>query len=77
MWVILFLRSAAGRLLRVALGLALMAYGVRYPSLAGLVLMIAGMVPLVTGIAGICLFDEIVKASSHRAPASRPREHQV
>ena len=49
---ITFLRSTTGRISRVAIGIALIVYGAAYPSLTGLVLMMVGMVPLVTGIAG-------------------------
>jgi len=59
---ITFLRSPLGRVLRVAIGLALIGYGTAHPSLAGLVLMIVGIVPAVTGAAGICLLEELVKA---------------
>jgi hypothetical protein len=52
MSAITFVRSTVGRVVRVAIGVALIAYGVTHPSLAGLVLMMAGMVPLVTGIGG-------------------------
>jgi len=52
-----FLRSTPGRLLGLGVGLSLIVYGGTHPSLAGLVLMMVGMVPLVTGFAGICLHD--------------------
>lgn len=78
MWVITFMRSTPGRVVKVAAGLWLMAYGVTHASLLGLVLMMVGVVPLVTGVAGICLLDEFVKArGSHGSPASRPHEHRA
>jgi hypothetical protein len=58
MSAITFVRSTAGRVARVAIGLAFIAYGGTHPSLAGLVLMMAGMVPLVTGVAGGGPIDE-------------------
>jgi len=73
-----FLRSMPGRMLRVAAGLSLIVYGGTHPSLLGLVLMMAGMVPTVTGLAGICLLDEI--RHSGRAgdlPPGYPREGRV
>ncbi len=57
-----FMRSTAGRIARVVCGVWLMLYGALSGTLVGLVLMMAGMVPAVTGIAGICLIDEIMKA---------------
>ena len=50
-----FLESTPGRLLRIVVGLTLVIYGSGHHSLWGLVLMMAGMVPAVTGFAGICL----------------------
>ncbi len=78
MWSSKFLRSVPGRVLRVAAGLSLVVYGGMHPSLLGLVLMMVGMVPAVTGLAGICLLDEI--RESRRAgdlPAGRPHEGRV
>jgi len=57
-----FMRSPAGRITRAVFGVWLMLYGALSGTLFGLVLMMVGMVPAVTGIAGICLFDEIMKA---------------
>jgi hypothetical protein len=73
-----FMRSFRGRALRVAVGLWLVAYGATHPSLLGLVLMMVGMVPAVTGLAGICLIEEVIKSrrTSH-LPAGRPREHHA
>lgn len=78
MWVISFMRSTPGRVLRVAFGCWLIVYGATHASLLGLVLMMVGTVPLVTALAGICLIEEVVRGMrAHRAPASRPREHHV
>ena len=79
MRVLTFMRSTAGRLVKVAVGVWLMVYGVTHASLFGLVLMMVGVVPLVTGAAGICLLDEFVKARQvqHRRPEPRPREHRA
>ena len=57
-----FMQSPAGRITRVVLGVWLMLYGALSGTLFGLVLMMVGMVPAVTGIAGICLLDQIAKA---------------
>lgn len=78
MWLTSFLRSMPGRVLGVGVGLSLIAYGGTHPSLVGLVLMMVGMVPTVTGLAGICLLEEVTK--SRRAkdlPAGHPREGHV
>jgi len=75
MWCAQFLRSMPGRIVLVLVGLSLVVWGSRHPSLTGLVLMMAGMVPTVTGIAGICLLDEVRR--SRRAgnlSAGQPRE---
>lgn len=53
-----FLRSPLGRVARVAVGLALIAYGSTLASLMGLVLMMVGMVPAVTGLVDTCLIGE-------------------
>ncbi len=60
--LIRFMRSPAGRITRVVFGVWLMLYGALSGTLVGLVLMLVGMVPAVTGIAGICPPDEIMKA---------------
>jgi len=66
MWSTNFLRSTPGLLVRLAAGLSLIVYGATHPSLLGLVLMMVGMVPAVTGLAGICLLDEIHQGRSAR-----------
>lgn len=78
MWFVRVMRSVLGSALQVALGLWLVAYGSTHASLFGLVLMMAGMVPAVTGLAGIGLIEEVIKSrrTSH-LPAGRPREHSA
>ena len=58
MTVIDFLRSPLGRVARVMIGIALIAYGTILASLVGLVLMMVGMVPAVTGLVDMCLLGE-------------------
>ena len=78
MWVVRFLRSAAGRVLRVAVGLSLVIYGSIDGSLIGLVLMMLGVVPAVTGVADICLIEEIIKSREVSGlGAARPRERRA
>lgn len=73
-----FMRSVRGRAMRVAVGLWLIAYGATHPSLLGLVLMMVGTVPAVTGLAGICLIEEVIRSRRTRSlPAGRPREHRA
>lgn len=74
MTFITFLQSTPGRMGRAAVGLALIGYGAMYPSLVGLVLMMAGIVPAVTAVAGVCLIEEVVKSRPARLPRSRPGE---
>ncbi len=57
-----FMQSPAGRITRVVFGVWLMLYGALSGTLFGLVLMIVGMVPAVTGIAGVCPLDAMVRA---------------
>lgn len=62
MWLIRFMRSTPGRITKAVIGVWLMLLGALSGTLAGLVLVMVGIVPAVTGIAGICLIDEIGKA---------------
>lgn len=59
MAVVSLLRSMPGRLLRVGVGMAFVAYGSTHPSLLGLVLTMVGIVPAVTGLADICLLADV------------------
>ena len=78
MWFIEFMRSVPGLVLRAALGVWLITYGSTHASLLGLVLMMVGMVPAVTGLTGICLIGEVMKSRrASQLPAVRPREHRV
>jgi hypothetical protein len=62
----------------VALGVWLIAFGATHPSLFGLVLMMVGIVPAVTGFAGISLIEEVMKGRrAPGLPAGRPREHRA
>ena len=77
MWCSPFLRSTSGRVLRVAAGLSVIAYGGWHPSLPGLVLMMVGMVPTVTGLAGICLLDEMREKRTSGDMPGHPRERRA
>jgi hypothetical protein len=63
---ITFMRSPAGRITRVALGGLLLFYGAQDDSLMGLMLMIVGLVPVVTGVTGVCLLEEIAREYGRR-----------
>ena len=78
MGVIRFMKSAPGRIIKVAIGFWLIAFGGQQASMWGLVLMMVGVVPAVTGIAGICLIEEFVTSRlSGRTEAHQPREHHA
>ena len=57
-----FMQTSAGRVVRVALGLALIAVGV---GLGGgwLALAVVGLVPLAAGLAGLCLVAPLFHSS--------------
>ena len=72
-----FMRSVAGRALEVGVGLWLIAYGTTHPSLFGLVLMMAGMVPAVTGLAGGLTGEIVIRRPVSRLPARRLRARRA
>ncbi len=61
MWLIQFMRSTPGRIVRVVFGVWLMLHGALSGTVFGLVLMMIGIVPAVTGIAGVCLADAFMR----------------
>jgi hypothetical protein len=78
MCAITFLKSTPGRVVRGAAGLWLVAYGLTHASLLGLVLMMVGIVPLVTAVAGICLIEEVLRGTTPQAAQPfPPRERRV
>ena len=70
-----FFRSTPGRVLRVAVGFALIAYGATQVTLTGLILMMVGVVPTVTGFAGLCLPEEFAR-TREAADAVRGRTRE-
>jgi hypothetical protein len=56
----LFMSSAAGRMLRIVGGLAMIGFGVKMGTLGGYVLAIAGLVPLLLGTFNRCLFAPLL-----------------
>lgn len=53
MLLVRFLQTPAGRIMRVVAGLLLLLYGTVALSLPGIVAMMAGVMSLVTGLAGL------------------------
>ena len=57
-----FLNSLAGRVLRVALGVVLIAYGFfGLGGVGGVVLAVVGLVPLALGATGRCLLEPLAR----------------
>jgi len=77
MWCTALRRSTPGRVLCVVAGLSLVVYGGSHPSLLGLVLMMVGIVPAVTGLASICLLDDAREGHPSRELPGHPRERHV
>jgi hypothetical protein len=57
-----FLRSAPGRILRIATGVALVATGFSHEALGGVLLVMIGLVPVVSGIMNISVVEDLVMA---------------
>lgn len=77
MTLLSFLRSWRGRLLRIALGCVLLFSGATMSSLPGVVLMMVGVVPIVMGLSGICVVEEILTMRRRARPDSQPGEPLV
>lgn len=73
-----FLRSTPGRVLRVFVGFVLIAYGATQVTLVGLILMMVGVIPTVTGLASLCLPDEVARTrEAAEAMRGRTRERRA
>jgi len=75
---ITFLQSVPGRVARVLFGLALLYVGARTTSIAGLLLLMTGLIPVVTAAANVCLLADaydlfIHPKAAHHAPVVRSR----
>lgn len=62
-----FMSSAAGRILRIVVGLGLIGWGVFLIATAsnltvGIILVVVGVVPLVAGLADVCIFAPLFGA---------------
>lgn len=67
MAVLSFLSSAAGRILRISVGLALIAWGIFLTMgastlVVGIILAVVGLLPLVAGLADVCVFAPLFGA---------------
>lgn len=57
-----FMASTAGRLLRIALGIALIIIGLLVGGPAGWVIAVIGLVPIAAGAANVCLIGPVIGA---------------
>ncbi len=66
-----FMNSGAGRLLRMAAGIALIIIGVSdVAGAAGWAIAAVGLVPLLAGIGNVCLFGPLLGVDMHGNPKS-------
>ncbi len=63
--VIAFLQSSTGRITRIALGIVLIIAGFIVQGVAGFIIGLVGVVPLIAGIAGVCLFAPLFGYTLH------------
>jgi hypothetical protein len=73
--VVHFLRSNAGRLLKVAAGVWLLAAGMTVATFGGLVMTMAGVFLAVTGLAAICFTDGVSTWTTSQTPSHAHRDH--
>ena len=60
---VVFMASTAGRWVRIVAGVALIAWGwTMHQTTTGIVLMVVGLVPLLTGVFNVCLIAPIIGA---------------
>jgi hypothetical protein len=65
-----FMQSAFGRMLRIGAGIALVLVGTFVVGgTGGTILLIVGLIPLVAGLAGICLFAPLFGYKVNGEPA--------
>ena len=69
-----FMASAAGRLIRIAAGVALIAWGWSMrDQTSGIVLMVGGLVPLLAGAFNVCLLAPVIGAPFAGKDARSPQ----
>jgi Protein of unknown function (DUF2892) len=60
---VVFMASTAGRWVRIVAGVALIAWGwTMHQTTTGIILMVVGLVPLLTGVFNVCLIAPIIGA---------------
>ena len=65
-----FMRSAAGRLLRIGAGVVLMWYGLtQMVGTGGMALAVVGVVPIAAGVFNFCLFGPLFGATLMGRPS--------
>lgn len=71
MGFVTFMQSWTGRLLRVGAGAVMMWYGLtQMPGTGGMVLAIAGVVPIAAGVFNVCLFGPLFGAGFTGRPSA-------
>jgi hypothetical protein len=55
-----FMASTLGRAVRVIAGIALIAIGLSMGNIGGIVLAVVGLVPLIAGIADVCIISALL-----------------
>jgi len=63
-----FMATPAGRLIRIVVGVVLIALGISSGG-AGWILALVGLVPLGAGIANVCVIAPLIRAPFHGADA--------
>ncbi len=68
-----FMAGTAGRVLRAVVGALLVVVGFFVGGTLGVVLLVVGLLPLATGVLGVCLLAPLVGAPlTHRPPTTHP-----
>jgi hypothetical protein len=68
-----FMNTGPGRVIRMGMGAALIAGGVRVGGGAGVALMAAGLLPLATGATGVCPISPLVGEPARACSTPRKR----
>lgn len=63
--VIAFLQSGTGRITRIVFGIVLIVVGFLMQGVAGFIIGLVGAIPLIAGIAGVCLFAPLFGYTLH------------
>jgi hypothetical protein len=68
-----FMNTRPGRAIRIGMGAALIASGMRVGGGAGVALAVAGLLPLATGATGVCPISPLVGQPARACSATRER----